>query len=178
MGSSIIKHLGDFERCNPRKAIRCRQKVKISGQSGLKLRGVEALASMLIDTHGPGTVIIHAGANDIGNLKGHQWKQKIEEIAKNLKSRYPRVLFVWSDMVPRLDYRNHNTKQAEKKRRRYQRVAREAFLKEGGTWVTHPIMQIDRSLLCWDEVHHNDEGHNQLLRDFEQFIASIEGAPH
>ena len=100
---------------------------------------------MLIDTHGPNTVIIHAGANDIWNLKGRKWKQKIEEVAKNLKKHYPRILFVWSVMVPRLDYGKHNTKQAEKKRRRYQRVAWAAFLKEGGIWVTYPTMQVDRS---------------------------------
>ena len=174
MGSSIIKRLGDYERCNPWNKIRCRQRTKISGQSGLGIRGIEPLAEMLIQTHKPSTVIIHAGANDIGALSGYEWKMGIKTVARNLKKKFPAILFVWSDMLPRLKWLHHSTKEAEKKRRRYQRVAREAFHSNGGTWVTHPSMQIDKSLISWDMVHHTDEGHQQLLRDFERFIRSIE----
>ena len=68
MGSSIIRNLWNFEICYPQRAIQCKQKFRISGQPGFKLGGIEALANMLIETHGPSTVIIHAGASDIRTL--------------------------------------------------------------------------------------------------------------
>ena len=144
MGSSLVKDLADHVRCSSIRH-RTRQKPLFIGQGGLRLSGVKPLAHMLIRTHRPAMVIIHAGANDIGSLTGWAWKEAVKKILKDLKELHPSLRFVWSDMLPRLAYRNHGTQAAEKKRRRYQRVAREVF---GGPWVSHPTIQIDREYLC------------------------------
>ena len=170
MGSSLIRDMSDHVSCSGIRA-RTGQKPVIVGQGGLCLSGVEPLTDMLIKTHKPPMVIIHAGANDVGSLEGWYWKEALKNILKNLKEKHPTVRFVWSDMLPRLSYRNHDTQAAEKKRRRYQRVARALF---GGPWVSHPDIQTNREFLRWDQIHLSFEGNRQFYYDFENFILEWE----
>ena len=169
VGSSIVRDLEHYERFTGHR-INTWRRTFIAGQSGLRLSGLENLVTMLMATHKPGFVIIHAGANDIGSLTSKEWADTLDSIIKNLSTDYPRVQFIWSDMLPRLKWRGHNTREAEKKRRRYQKEARAIFRKYGGSWITQPLLQVDKSLLKPDGVHPGNDGLRQLLRDFQQFI--------
>lgn len=167
MGSSIISRLSKYVNMSGRKLL---SKTWIVGQPGLRLSGLKNLTVMLCKTHRPKKVIIHAGANDIGYQSAKTWIDTLESILTSLIETFPNTTFIWSDMLPRLKYRNHGTKQAEKKRRRWNVAARQLFYRKGFNWVVHPVLQVEKNLISWDGVHLSTDGQKTLLRDFEEHI--------
>ena len=155
--------------------------LNVEGIPGLGLAGVQSMVDKHLKEDGYGFVVIHAGANDIGNLKEHVWVAELRCILTYIRAKYPHYQPVWSDMLPRNKWRHgpvqdehENMILQENARKRLQRRARLLFWENGGTVVHHPSLQKDFSLLCpLDGVHLTPQGQADFWGDFLNFIHNI-----
>ena len=130
------------------------------GQPGLRLHQVRPI----IDHHYQAIsksayLVLEIGANDVTMLSSKVWRKELEELVLYLRVRFPWTRLVWSDMLPRLNWRHaHSASEATKPMRRQQRWARVCFLRERGSCIKHPNILADRHCLLADGVHLSDEG--------------------
>ena len=167
VGSSLIKRLDNFLK---RRNEPLPPTVRLKGQSGLTLQGLRKLLEESLSRDGEGNIVLHVGANDIGNLTEKNWILELEIHLRFLKMRYPKYKIFWSDMTPRSNWRGKIVGKMETKRKRSNIRARKLFFKLGDGVVHHPELQENASLLHSDGIHFNNDGQISFWNDFKSFF--------
>ena len=86
----------------------------------------------------PAYLIIHAGGNDIGWIKGGVLRQYIKDTIYYLQALLPYTCIIGSCILPRIKWRySSNTKGMEKIRTRINREIIGAIVKNGGKAIKH-----------------------------------------
>ena len=144
--------------------------VRFYGVPGLRLSSARRLVDSSLHIKGKGYVILHLGANDIGAISDQDWLLELETLLYYIRARYEGYTPLWSDMLPRKQWRYLAKKDAEERRRRLQRRARKLFFTEGGNVVRHPLLTQNDDLVSEDNVHLGLTGQEIFIIDFANFF--------
>ena len=168
VGSSYIERLDAFIK---ERDLAIPDNVRLVGRSGLTLARVRPLLEEEISKGGHGTIVVHAGANDIGNgTKEKNWILEVEALLRFSKLHFKNYKMVWSDMTPRTNWRKQKTVKMEKKRKRSNKRARKFFYELGHGVISHQEIQVNPELIHSDGVHLSDEGQIVFWNDFKRFF--------
>lgn len=152
------------------------------GHSGLQFYQVygicQALGNSSTNIH-PAYLIIHAGGNDIGRIRGGLLRYNIKQTIRYLQSLFPSTCIIWSCILPRLQWRHsHNTKAMENIRTRINREIIKFTVENGGRAIKHPDFNDKAPGLFADACHlsfiGNDIFINTLQCALYTFINSLE----
>lgn len=133
----------------------------------------------LLNTKGtPEIVVIHCGANDLGLVPGFTLRKHLCIILGILRDWIPTALIVWSQMLPRLSWREIQPPSIMNKTRcRVNREVASFVLKLGGAYIKYKdICVLNRQLFLHDGVHLSEIGNgiflNVLQSALEVFLSS------
>lgn len=180
VGSSIIKHAFLEARKNPsgvnlgleRHGIR----LWWQGRSGLvlmKLKGQIRLMMKFEDP--PNFILIHIGGNDLGNIKLGVLRNRLKNFMVWLKDMMPEVTIIWSQILPRTNWRySKNVEAMDKARARLNSSIASFVLRMGGGYLRYPDIKGNPTFLKDDGVHLTDLGNNifnnTIQGGFEEFV--------
>lgn len=127
-GSSLVTRLQSHRHTPTRRHLCVPLPYTLVGKPGLRIKDVLALLQSSITTTHPAYIVLHVGANDIGSPDSWQWHHAVRELVAVLHSRYPASRLIFSDMLPRTNWRIFSkTGAAEATRKRYQRGKRHYY---------------------------------------------------
>ncbi|OWF43971.1 hypothetical protein KP79_PYT19784 [Mizuhopecten yessoensis] len=135
-----------------------------------------ALTYQLSQQPPPHFLVIHAGGNDLTTTPTSELCVRIENDVHTLAKDLPHCTIIWSDILPRLQWRGCTSVTGiERKRKRVNRIGRQAVLSVGGRVVKHVDITYDcAGLFRADGVHLEDIGNaiflNTLQGALETFV--------
>lgn len=145
------------------------------GYSGLSLTAVKRkVASISNVTEGPSIILLHCGGNDLGRFPLKSLRQLIVEIFQLCLKLFPKVALVWSEILPRVNYRHSNNVLAmERSRRRLNSYAGKLAIRFGGAYLRHEYMTVPANYLTSDGVHLSKEGNCLFLQQVKKAITQV-----
>jgi lysophospholipase L1-like esterase len=149
--------------------------VELLGMPGMRIRHIRSQLDAHIQGSGPAYLILHVGANDIGALQKKQWKKALEEAVLYVRARWPSVVIIWSDMLPREKWRYSKKAGAESSRKTNNYKARGIVQREGGRVIKHETIVATPALLASDGVHLTKGGQDELFKSLEKGLGVIVG---
>ena len=172
VGSSFVRRLrDDLQRHN--EVLGVPLPVQWIGQGGLTFQGLRPLIDREARGPHPAYIVLHLGANDVTELSSYAWRNEMEISVLYLKVKYPDTRIIWSDMLPRQQWRNvSNCRVVEEARVRCQ--LRAVILREGGAVIKHETLS-KGAYLAPDGVHLSEEGQRIFWQDIEEGILKVMG---
>ena len=134
-------------------------------QPGMKTAHIFTRFSRLLSTHPrPHIAIFHCAGNDIGQTPISQLTNQLKSVFIQMMRQYPEILFIWSGIIPRIEYRHEiSHSKLEKCRVRINSCIGKYVIKNGGAYIKHPEIKENNSTLFRDSVHLSDLGSDILL---------------
>lgn len=129
----------------------------------------------------PNFIVIHCGANDIGQVKTQKLLDRVRWDLRLLASVFPNTKLVWSFLLPRVAWRySKNVRAMEQSRNRVNRAAAKEILGCGGRLLRHTqFLGKPKQLYSRDGVHLSGLGNdiylNNLQGALEYFVKNKEG---
>lgn len=113
VGSSLVKNAFVEARKRPGGVNLSLQRLGVNiwwqGRSGLNIRKLQDhIKVMLRYEDPPNKLIIHIGGNDIGNVRVGYVQYQLKELCVWLSQLMPETAFIWSNILPRLQWRYSN----------------------------------------------------------------------
>ena len=126
----------------------------------------------------PDAIIIHCGANDIGQTPMHTLIQLVKDLVGFLSSTFPTCKIGWSQLLPRIEWRySENVNAMEKCKDRLNRAGFKEVCKAGGFMIKHPEFRSKSAeLYAKDGVHLSDLGYYLFLNNIQAGIEANIGA--
>jgi len=138
------------------------------GYSGLKLiELVQKLNHLSVVGPQPGSIMIHCGGNDLGKTPISKLRIVVSQILEHIGSLFPSAKIIWSEILPRTNWRYcKNTLAMERARRRLNNFAANAVISLGGCYLAHTDFKSSNSeLLSSDGVHLSDIGYSIFINN-------------
>ena len=136
-------------------------------------KGLRSLIDQEATRPSPAYIVPHVGANNIVELSSYSWKAELEVAVAYLRLIHPQSRLVWSDMLPRQEWRGTPYQEAaEKARIRCQQRARAIIRREGGAVIHHADLAKGQHLSA-DNVHLTEKGQQIFRRELEEGILLI-----
>ena len=173
MGSSLIVRLEEYLR-RKRAHVKVPIPVTFIGKSGLQFSGLRGLLEQALVQQKckPAIIILHLGANDICRVSALHWQTEMEAAVLYVKELFPSTQLIWSDMLPRLNWRSANSFEGgEAARKKGQRKARYFVSCVGGSVIRHPYIQF--GCLMQDGVHLNEAGNAEFVDDLANGVMAV-----
>ncbi|XP_052674467.1 uncharacterized protein LOC128156393 isoform X2 [Crassostrea angulata] len=149
------------------------------GKGGMRWRHLlPKIRQMLRYEDPPHFLVLHCGGNDIGQIKSSELREKMEQSLDALSPLLPRTKIIWSQILPRLKWRNARDNNALNKTRVRVNsfVATKLLAHQGGYIRYQKITPSDKSLFKGDGVHLTEKGNEIFLKTlkkaFKRFISS------
>ena len=142
------------------------------GKGGLRMKSTSGFIKNLLNyEEPPAALVLHVGGNDIGQLPLKQLRKDMLTLLNELYMLLPNTIFIWSQILPRLQWRNEISHRAlEKCRVRLNSFAATKVLQEGGRYIRYPeIVEEDTGLFC-DGVHLSHVGNDIFLYRIHQAL--------
>lgn len=178
MGSSIIRDAFLEARHRPGGPNLCLPNTSIwwQGRGGMKasqLRG--QILTMLQYEDPPQYLLIHVGANDIGETRTDDLREYLKNVVTDMSDTLSNTQIIWSQMLPRKQWRYSLDNVAmEKSRYRVNNSVASYNLKIGGLYIRYPEIHKNCNLFKPDGVHLKPVGCQILLNilqgGLEQFM--------
>lgn len=136
------------------------------------------LQDMIFDLLGkhipPNYLVVHCGGNDIGQsplniteLLAIQTIQEIQSVDANIK-------IIWSQILPRLVWRNEiNHTKLNKARRRFNTTLSKYCIQTGGAYIRYPQISENRKYLYRDNVHISEAGNDIFISNLKHGLNAI-----
>lgn len=125
----------------------------------------------------PFMIVVHLGGNSVVDIKLRTFQKKIERDFKYMFITYPGVIFIWSDILPRLEWRGAEPKDfpaMERKRCSLNRTARRAVASYAyGRQIIHNNIDHTPGLFRHDGTHLSDIGSDILLVNMQEALRSF-----
>ena len=125
----------------------------------------------------PKIIILHVGGNNVDSVPQLTLMQSIKDDLKYIHSVFSSSMLVWCDILPRLFWRNNNTKDSKTlnlKAKRINRAAHQYMTDFGLGQVLSPhIMWYMTELFDNDGVHLSDFGKLTYVQTFKNLITKI-----
>ena len=141
------------------------------GRSGLTLDKIRAhIRVMMRFEDAPQFIVIHIGGNDIGNVRIGLLQLKMKQFISWLDDQMPHTRIIFSQILPRKDWRFSNDNVAmDRCRRRLNSTVATYTMRNGGYYIRYPDNKYDDNFLKEDGVHLTSLGN-------EVFLNIIQGA--
>ena len=144
VGSSIVKHAfvkarTSYDGVNMGLQ-RCNATVWWQGQGGMRWNQLERkLTYLLTFEDPPDYLVLHCGGNDIGHVKSIKLRKQMEQTMKNIRNKFPKTCIIWSQILPRFEWRSKIAScHLNKIRIRINRATAKAALRSGGAYIRYP----------------------------------------
>ena len=162
LGHSLIRRLGEFVR-GKKIATPFRPVWEGIGGAGVE-RTKRSFLSMLARWPEPAMVILHTGSNDLGTMPTGQLRRRLVELMALVKAALPRSTVVWSDMLPRRQYRGaRNDKAVKDASVSVNRYLRTFAARNGMRAVRHIRVSADNGVdFLHDGVHLSQQGNSKF----------------
>ena len=125
----------------------------------------------------PFIIVIHLGGNSVVKIKLRTFQKKIERDLKYMFLAYTCVIFVWSDILPRLKWKGAKPKDypaMERKRCSLNRTARKAVASyTDGRQIIYNNIDHTPGLFWYDGTHLSDIGSDLLLVNMQESVRSF-----
>lgn len=146
------------------------------GRSGLRcgqLRGF--IAHLLTLEDSPDILVLHAGGNDIGQIPLADLRLLIFRTLQQLRILLPCTKFIWSQILPRIRWRNELDHAAlERVRLRINSYAATLVVKLGGGYLRYPELSgEDHAFFLQDGVHLSRFANELFLYRMQQGLQSF-----
>ena len=130
------------------------------------------LLTLLKVENSPDIIILHCGGNDIGNIKSYVLRNQLFSVLQFLSRNFPQTRIVWSQILPRLRYRNEGNHLAlEKVRKRINSYMAALVIRAGGFYIKYPeIDEKNAGFFKTDNVHLNQLGNQVFLYRIQQAL--------
>uniref|UniRef100_A0A8W8KXW4 SGNH hydrolase-type esterase domain-containing protein n=1 Tax=Magallana gigas TaxID=29159 RepID=A0A8W8KXW4_MAGGI len=117
----------------------------------------------------PNLIVIHCGANDIGQVKTQKLLDRVRWDLRLLASIFPNTKLVWSFLLPRVAWRySKNVRVMEQTRNRVNRAAAKEILGCGGRLLRHTqFLGKPKQLYSRDGVHLSGLGNDIYLNNLQ-----------
>ena len=141
--------------------------------SGMKtVHLVGRIESLLKRYKSPSYIIIHCGGNDLGQNPVNSTQLMAMDAVRQIQS-LTHAKIIWSQILPRLVYRNEiNHVKLNKARRRFNTELSRFCMNEGGAYIRHPQI-VEKSYLFRDHVHLSDIGNDMFLCNIKHGLNAI-----
>ncbi|XP_054830429.1 uncharacterized protein LOC129343873 [Eublepharis macularius] len=144
--------------------------VEWQGRRGLRWPGLLPLLFEGRCAPPPHILVIHLGGNDLGLVKGKALSLQAQADLRLIGKRWPGVLIIWSDILPRRVWREAlDAKAIEGARYKANKALHKALEKGLGVYLPHPgIRAALPDLYRGDGVHLSFKGNNIFLDDLRR----------
>lgn len=116
----------------------------------------------------PEFLILHVGANDIGGIKIGYLRNHLKIIINWIQRKLPDTIIIWSQILPRAQWRYSPRLEAmEKARYRLNNAVAHHVLSNGGLYIRYPDIKPNKSFLGNDGVHLTKLGNNVFLNTIQ-----------
>ena len=184
MGSSIVKRAFAHALVRPGGVNlgldRIPMEIWWQGYSGLKFVDLKKkLLYLKTFENDPDFILIHCGGNGIGSnvfsLNLFQLIAKFKQDLLDIKKFFPRATLIWSQILPRNQWRySQNVKAMERCRNRLNRAVAKFVLKQGGCYLKHPaLLENIEQFLSADGVHLSELGNSLFLNSIQGGLESF-----
>lgn len=120
----------------------------------------------------PDLIVIHVGGNDIGQSPLNNTEILAISTLSEIQAMTNAKL-VWSQILPRLVYRNEqNHTKLNKARRRFNTTLARYCIQMGGAYIRHPQI-IEKAYLFRDHVHLSEIGNDMFINNLKHAINAI-----
>lgn len=156
--SAIVKHTFVAARGRPGGVNLGLQRIGVSiwwqGRGGLILsRMKQAIRTMLKFEDQPHVIVIHIGGNDLGREKTKVLCDKLREFMSWLAKVMPTTVLVWSQILPRLQWRySNNLKAMEKSRTRVNTSIASYLTKSSDCYIRYPYIKANHRFLGLEKM--------------------------
>ncbi|VDH91304.1 Hypothetical predicted protein [Mytilus galloprovincialis] len=172
-GSSLVKNAFIESRQRPGGTNLCLDRLNAEiwwqGKSGMvtsQLRRQIRIMKKYEDP--PKFLVVHVGANDLGNIKTKDLREKLIQAMTFISKDLPDTKIVWSQMLPRLKWRYSNDSKAmEKCRYRVNNAVANFILESGGYYIRYPDISRTENMYKSDGVHLSVIGNNIFLNSIQ-----------
>lgn len=179
VGSSIVHWAGIFARSRrggPSLGLQRRNvTIKWFGTPGMRWEQLtNFVEKKLADSPPPNYMVIHLGSNDLTNLKTKDLICNIECSILRLRTLYPQIKLIWSDILQRCYWHGALSQvNVEGTRKRINRAAKSIMLKENGCIIRHNSITVKEiSLFRHDGVHLTNSGNAIFINDVQGGVES------
>lgn len=177
IGDSLVSHLEDSVSGlrSPVKA-GIVSRIIFQGKGGMHWAQFETVFQRLMLFHAtPLMIIIHLGGNDLVEWSQSKLLKTFKRQFAYMASVYPKAQLVWSDILPRQSWRGTDNsaerlKKLDQKRRRINRLGRQASFNVEGKAIQHELDFNTTGLFRSDGVHLTAVGNAIFLNTFEEAI--------
>ncbi|XP_060573700.1 uncharacterized protein LOC132731525 [Ruditapes philippinarum] len=144
-------------------------------QPGMRICHLQDMIFDLLGKHiPPNYLVVHCGGNDIGQsplnnteLLAIQTIQEIQSVDANIK-------IIWSQILPRLVWRNEiNHTKLNKARRRFNTTLSKYCIQTGGAYIRYPQISENRKYLYRDNVHISEAGNDIFISNLKHGLNAI-----
>lgn len=146
------------------------------GYSGMKLQDLNTRLSTLLTLEDrPEFLIIHCGANNIGQKTTEELLELLSTTLSRICDMFPTTTIVWSSALPRLAWRfSENVKAMNEIRGRMNREAIKFVTSRGGHYIKYPqFSQKPPTLFDPDGVHLSQLGNDILLNTIKGALQDL-----
>jgi lysophospholipase L1-like esterase len=118
----------------------------------------------------PNIIIIHIGGYDMGHIRLGYLQLMLRRLFDWLWVKYPESFIVWSQIIPRINWRySDNVEAMDRTRRRINSTDAKYVVCNGGGYIHYPDLKPNTTFLIPDGVHLTPLGN-------ELFLNTIQGA--
>lgn len=175
VGSSLIKHAyrhtSSSVHVGPDLDLqRCDASIRWQAKGGLRSEGLKKFVrDTLVIEDPPQFMVIHCGANNVGQDKSHDLISDMKSIIDHFFTSLPLTKIVWSQMLPRLKFRfGKNQKALEQVLVNVNSKMASYVLDNGGYYIKYPEISHRDPGLFSDGVHLSDIGKDIMLHRLQQ----------
>lgn len=112
----------------------------------------------------PHFLVLHVGGNDIGQYHFQRVRANLLSLLDQLQALLPNTILIWSQILPRLEWRHEICHKAlEKCRIRLNSMAAFHVINRGGRYIRYPELNFEGHGLYCDQVHLCDMGNELFL---------------
>lgn len=185
VGSSIVKHAFVQARGRPGGIHLGLQRVGVSVwwqfKGGMIWRELnKVINTMMYYESAPSYIILHLGGNDIGKTKVGVLRNEMKNTVLNINNQMPHTGIIWSQILPRIQWRHSSNNQAMNDcRSRINNALAAQIMGLGGCYLKYPdILPNFTFIQEKDGVHLTELGNDIFLNTvqgaLELFITSSE----
>ena len=164
IGSSIIRDLFQFSYDKTLALTQLGGNVQWRYQAGMRVEHLMDTIQEMLHYHlPPYMIVIHCGGNNLGQTTLSFTNYLLKDSIQRISSLMPNTRIVWSQIIPRLQYRGEqNHAKLDKARKRLNSTLAKLCIDLGGGYIRYPLIFEDPSLFR-DKVHLSEQGLSIML---------------
>lgn len=143
------------------------------GRSGMRWCQVLSMVKHLLKYEDPPhLLVIHCGGNDLGSQNGVSLKFRIRDDLIKIAGLLPNTLIVWSQILPRLQWRDERDHRAiERARKRLNNYVATFCLQRGWAYLRYPQIKETSAFFRDDKVHLSDQGNQVFINNLRSGLS-------